>query len=85
MALDPDFLAALICPDSREPLAEADAGLVDKVNRAIADGLKNKGGEAVEKPLDGGLLRADGKVLYPIWNEIPNLLVDEGIAVDELG
>ena len=85
MAIDPDFLASLICPDTREPLSQADAGLVDKVNQAIAGGLKNAGGAAVEKPLDGGLLRADGKLLYPIWNDIPNLLIDEGIPLDGLG
>jgi len=85
MAIDPDFLASLICPESREPLSVADDGLVARVNKAVAGGLKNQGGEAVEKPLDGGLVRADGKVLYPIWDAIPNLLVDEGIALDALG
>lgn len=85
MALDQDFLDSLICPESREPLSLADEGLLLKVNAAVVGGLKNKGGEAVPKALDGGLLRADGKVLYPIWNDIPNLLVDEGIAVDALG
>lgn len=85
MAIDPDFLASLICPENHEPLSVADEGLVGRVNKAIGSGLKDKGGEAVQGPIDGGLVRADGKVLYPIRNEIPNLLVDAGIGLDDLG
>lgn len=85
MALDPEFVSSLLCPESREPLALADDGLVAKVNGRVKDGLKNRGGEAVERPLDAGLLRADGKVLYPIWDDIPTLLVDEAIEVEGLG
>lgn len=85
MALDPDFLASLICPETREPLSVAEPALIEKVNAAVKGGLENKGGEPVKTPLDGGLLRADGKVLYPIWSEIPNLLIAEGILVGDLG
>lgn len=85
MALDPDFLSSLVCPDNREPLKLADAALVDRVNGAIKDGqLKNRAGQPVSTPLDAGLLRADGAVLYPVWDDIPNLLVDEGIEVKAL-
>jgi uncharacterized protein YbaR (Trm112 family) len=35
----------------------------------------------LETPLDGGLVRADGQVLYPIIDRIPVLLVDEGILL----
>ena len=85
MAIDPDFLSSLICPETREPLSVADDALIAKVNGALEGGLKNKGGEPVQAPLDGGLLRADGKVLYPIWKEIPNLLIAEGIPLDGIG
>lgn len=86
MALDPDFLASLVCPDNREPLKLADPGLVDRVNGAIKGGrLQNRAGQAVSTPLEAGLVRADGAVLYPIWDDIPNLLVDEGIEVEKLG
>lgn len=85
MALDPDFLSSLVCPDNREPLKLAEGSLVDRVNAAIKDGrLKNRAGQTVSTPLDAGLLRADGGVLYPVWDDIPNLLVDEGIDVKAL-
>ena len=52
------------------------------VNQAIAaGGLRNKGGEAVTEPIGGGLVREDGKLLYPIRDEIPVMLVEEAIVL----
>jgi uncharacterized protein YbaR (Trm112 family) len=34
--------------------------------------------------VDGGLVREDGRILYPIRQRIPVLLVDEGIALDQV-
>jgi uncharacterized protein YbaR (Trm112 family) len=31
--------------------------------------------------LEGGLVRADGKVLYPMRGEIPVMLIDEAIPL----
>ena len=80
--IDPDLLEILACPDTHQPLAMADAELVASLNTAIeAGGLKNVGGAAVEGSLDGGLVREDGSVVYPIRDRIPVLLIDEGIAL----
>lgn len=80
MAIDPEFLAALVCPETREPLSVLDDKALAELNAAIAAGsVKNRNGDAVDKALDGGLVRADGKVVYPIWDDIPNLLVSEGL------
>ena len=43
--------------------------------------LTNRAGEPVRERLDGGLVRADGKVLYPIREDIPVMLVDEAIPL----
>jgi uncharacterized protein len=80
--ISPEFLAILRCPEDHSELTLADSALVQRLNMAVASKeLKNRSGQAVEKPLDGGLLRADGQVLYPIIDRIPILLVDEGILV----
>ena len=80
--VDPELLAILVCPESRQPLSEAGPALVARLNGEIAAGrLRNAGGEAVKERLDGGLVRADGKVLYPVRDDIPVLLVEEGIAL----
>jgi uncharacterized protein YbaR (Trm112 family) len=74
------LIEILRCPQDRSPLHLADATLVAKLNRAIAaNELKNVAGETFEKPLDGGLIRAAGDLLYPIIDEIPVMLPDEAI------
>jgi len=79
--LAPDFLKILRCPDDRSTLVEADAATLAALNQAVDEGrLRNRGGEIVERKLDGGLLRSDGAYLYPIFDGIPVLIVDEGIA-----
>lgn len=78
-----ELLNILICPETRSRLTLADPRLVAKLNTRIeARQLRNKAGDLVEKPLDGGLLREDGSVLYPIVDRIPVLLVDESIPLE---
>ncbi len=85
MPLDDTLLELLVCPETREKLTLADAGLVAKLNAAITAGrLKNKRGVVVKGALDGGLVRLDGQVVYAIQEDIPNLLVDDGIPLDQL-
>lgn len=85
MALSPDLLEILRCPENRTSLTVADADLVAKLNAAIAKtSLKNKGGEAVAEPIDGALVREDRQVAYPVREDIPVMLVEEGIPLDQL-
>lgn len=80
--IDKDLLQILACPETHQPLAEADAALLKRVNDRIAAGqAKSKAGADVKEPLEAGLVRQDGKVVYPIRDGIPVLLVDEGIPL----
>jgi uncharacterized protein YbaR (Trm112 family) len=80
-----ELLQILRCPEDRTPLALAEPALVERCNELVQQRrLKNKAGLPVEHTLDGGLIRADRAVLYPIVDEIPVLLVDEGIPLDQL-
>jgi uncharacterized protein len=80
--IDPGLLQILRCPETHQPVNEADAALVADVNSRIVHGaLKNRGGKPVIEKLDGGLLRQDRKVLYPIRNRIPILLIEEAIPL----
>jgi len=38
----------------------------------------------VSEKLDGGLIRADRKILYPIREDIPVMLIEEGIPIENL-
>ncbi|MCB9545695.1 MAG: Trm112 family protein [Myxococcales bacterium] len=85
MAIDEGLLDLLVCPETREKLSLADAELVAKVNAAITAGqLKNRRGAPVKGAIDGGLVRPDRKVLYAVQDDIPNLLVDDAIPLDQL-
>ena len=81
------MLALFVCPAERTPLVEAEAELLDRLNRAIADPatkVVNVGGRTISEPITAGLVRQDGKLLYPIVDDIPVLLVDEAISLEQI-
>jgi uncharacterized protein YbaR (Trm112 family) len=84
--LSKEFIAMMRCPENRTPLALAGAGLLAQVNQAISAGrLKNRAGLILVDRLAGGLVRQDQAVLYPInLDEIPILLLDEGVLLSQL-
>jgi uncharacterized protein YbaR (Trm112 family) len=85
MNIDNDLLAILCCPETKQPVSLADPSLIKKVNEAVArGGLKNKGKKPVSEQLDGGLIRADQQILYPIRENIPVMLIEEGIPLDQV-
>jgi len=80
--IDADLLKILCCPETHQDVQLAEAAVVDKLNGQIAAGvLKNRAGQPVQERIEGGLIRADGKFLYPIRHNIPVMLVDEGIPL----
>lgn len=83
--VDQELLAILCCPETKQDVALADDALVAKLNAKIEQGqLKNKAGQPVGEKLDGGLVRADKKILYPIREDIPVMLIEEGIPLEGL-
>jgi uncharacterized protein YbaR (Trm112 family) len=80
--IDPELLKILRCPETHQPMSEADAALVADVNSRIVGGSqKNRSGKPVADKIDGGLLRQDRQFLYPIRNRIPVLLIEEAIPL----
>ena len=83
--IDKELLDILVCPKDQVPLALADEPLMAKVNEAIAAGrITNLAGQTVRKTLQGGLVREDKTLLYPIVDDIPVLLTDEAIPLRQL-
>ena len=81
--LDAELLKILCCPENHEALTLADAPLIDRLNQQIAAGpLRNRADQPVTDKLDGGLIRADRRFLYPIRQDIPVLLIDEAIPLE---
>lgn len=78
-----ELMEILRCPETSQRLKVADADLLARLNAAIESRqLRNQGGDTLEKPIEAGLVREDGRVLYPIVEDIPVMLIDEAIALD---
>lgn len=75
----------LRCPQDQSTLTQAATELIEKVNRAIAASqLTNMAGQKLKREIDGGLVRADGGLMYPVVDEIPVMLPDEAIELSQL-
>jgi uncharacterized protein len=84
MAINKALLDILLCPDSKQSLTLAEPALLDTLNRRIRQGtLKNRVGTVVSDPIDGGLVREDRRYLYVIRDDIPVMLIDEAIPLQE--
>jgi uncharacterized protein len=83
--IKPELLKIIVCPVNHQTLRIADQRLIDRVNQAISAGrLKDRAGRPVTVAIQEGLVREDGEMLYQIRDNIPVLLADEGIPIDEL-
>ncbi len=83
-SIDKELLAILCCPDTKQAVSLAEGALISSLNEKIARGeLLNKAGNKVDEKIDGGLIRADRQILYPIRESIPVMLIEEGIPLAE--
>jgi uncharacterized protein len=81
-----NLLAILRCPEDHSQLLPADEATVADINSAIRAGrIRNRAGQRLETPIDGGLVRAAGDLLYPIADQIPVMLSDEAIPLEDTG
>ena len=82
--MDDNLLEIICCPETHQRLRHADAELVTDLNQRIEAGtLLDRVEEKVGQKIEGGLLREDGKILYPIRQNIPTLLIEQGIPLGQ--
>ena len=80
--VDKELLEILVCPEDKTAVAPAGEALLASLNARIRQGgVKNRGGNPVATEIKEGLVRADGKYLYPVDNDIPVMLIDEAIPL----
>ena len=80
--IDAELLKIMCCPETHQELRPAEPALLNKLNEQIEAGtLKNRAGQAIKEKIDDGLVRTDGKYLYPLRRGIPVMLVDEAVPL----
>jgi uncharacterized protein YbaR (Trm112 family) len=78
--VDDELLKILRCPETLQELRLAEGSIISRLNASIAAGTaKNRAGQPVTEALENGLIRADGKFLYPIRKNVPVMLIEEAI------
>jgi uncharacterized protein YbaR (Trm112 family) len=83
--MNQDLLDLLVCPEDHSQLRFADLSVVAKLNAAIAAGkLKNRAGGVLTDQIEAALVRLDGKLAYPVIGDIPHMLIDEAIPLNQL-
>ncbi len=79
-----DLVAILCCPETKQGVSLLPNDTLQELNQKISQGeVQNKGGTQVTESLDGGLVRKDGLVVYPIRDQIPIMLIEEGISIGQ--
>jgi uncharacterized protein YbaR (Trm112 family) len=80
--IDDGLLSILVCPDDKTPMRPATDAEIGAVNRRIEAGaVTNRRGQTVTSAISEGLVRRDGRYLYPIRDDIPVMLIDEAIPL----
>ena len=82
--MDEKLLELICCPETHQPLKLVNTHLIAGLNQRIEAGtLVNRAGVKLEGKIDEGLIREDGKILYPVRQNIPTLLIEQGILIDQ--
>jgi uncharacterized protein YbaR (Trm112 family) len=82
VSVSEELLEILVCPETKQPIALASEEVLSNLARDIEAGkVRNRGGEKVTQPITEGLVREDGKILYPVDDGIPVMLIEESIEL----
>ncbi len=84
--IDKKLLDIIVCPETKKSLKLADKSLIDKINKLIETGnIKNRAKKTIEVKIDNGLVTIEkSDCLYPIREEIPILLTEESISLNQI-
>jgi uncharacterized protein YbaR (Trm112 family) len=85
MAISPELLKVIACPVSRQPLRLAAGKELEELLRRVRWGTVKPRGSVDWKveEVTGLLVTKDGKMAYPVIDDIPNLLPTSCISLSE--
>jgi uncharacterized protein YbaR (Trm112 family) len=80
MPISEQLLEILRCPATKAPLRPLTEDEISALNTRIeSEEVKYQDGNAVDKPLEEGLVTEDGATIYRIDENIPVMLIEMGI------
>ena len=83
--IDQELLEILCCPKTKVPVEILSEDKRIALNERIAKGeIKNVEGKNVGTPLQAGLITEDQETIYRIDDDIPIMLIDEGIPAGQV-
>jgi uncharacterized protein YbaR (Trm112 family) len=82
MAVDPELLEILVCPQSKGSLELIE--LPEEVRRTLIEKYREHFRDE-EPEVEQGLYCAESKLVYPIVSDIPIMLVDEALPAADVG
>jgi uncharacterized protein YbaR (Trm112 family) len=83
--MDKRLLDIICCPVTRLPLEILDGERLRRLNAAISSGnVHNHGDQPLKETLTEALVTRDGRLAYPIRDDIPILLEEECIDLKQL-
>ena len=82
--IDQELLKILCCPKTKVPVELLSDDKRNTLNERIKKGeVKTVEGKKVDTPLEAGLITEDQQTIYRIDDDIPIMLIDEGIPADQ--
>lgn len=82
--MNKELLDCLVCPETHQPLHLAEAGEMARLRQLILEGrVRTAQGVKVVEPLEAALIRQDGRVAYPVRNQLPILLITQAILLED--
>lgn len=80
MPISEQLLEILRCPATKAPLRPLNEDEIAAWNARISEEeVKYQDGNAVDKPLEEGLITEDGATIYRVDENIPVMLIEMGI------
>jgi len=83
--MDKHLLDILCCPVSKTPVRLLEKSELERLNQAIVRGeVETVEGVRIQQPLQAAMVTTDKRVVYPIQDDIPVMLPEEGIGTTQL-